>query len=79
MTAPDLRAVRAAVRAGVGISVLPRYLVQDDILDGRLDERGREVDVTPNRFHLAVRDDGPRGRSLARWLLAQSDELQRQL
>ncbi|SEJ57890.1 DNA-binding transcriptional regulator, LysR family [Arthrobacter sp. yr096] len=33
---PDLRGVRAAVIAGAGMSVLPRYLVEVDLADGAL-------------------------------------------
>jgi DNA-binding transcriptional LysR family regulator len=33
---PDLRGVRAAVVAGVGMSVLPRYLIVDDLASGAL-------------------------------------------
>ena len=33
---PDLRGIRTAVLAGVGMSVLPRYLVDDDLASGAL-------------------------------------------
>jgi len=36
LVVPDLRAVAAAVAAGHGVSVLPRYLVADDLAAGRL-------------------------------------------
>ena len=36
LTVPDLRAVRAAVVAGAGVSVLPRYLVEQELAEGRL-------------------------------------------
>lgn len=33
---PDLRAIRAALVGGAGMSVLPRYLIQKDLVDGDL-------------------------------------------
>ena len=52
---PDLRMIAAALRGGQGMSVLPRYLVADDILAGRLVELHRP-DVLPlNTVHLATR------------------------
>lgn len=38
LTAPDLRAVLAAVVAGAGVTVLPRYLCEAELADGRLHE-----------------------------------------
>ncbi|MCZ4511117.1 LysR substrate-binding domain-containing protein, partial [Streptomyces sp. ActVer] len=36
ITVPDLRGVLAAVAAGAGISVLPRYLCLDELASGAL-------------------------------------------
>jgi DNA-binding transcriptional LysR family regulator len=52
---PDLRSVRAAVRAGIGISVLPRYLVAGDLADRSLVAL-LEPELPPiNTLHLALR------------------------
>ncbi|MRG61226.1 LysR family transcriptional regulator [Agromyces sp. CFH 90414] len=52
---PDLREVAAAVRAGIGMSVLPEYLVRDDVDAGRL-VRLHEPEVPPlNTVYLATR------------------------
>ncbi|WP_336789281.1 LysR family transcriptional regulator [Gordonia malaquae] len=52
---PDLVAVKAAVVSGRGISVLPRYLVADELRSGRL-VQVHEVDEPPiNTVFLAIR------------------------
>ena len=51
----DLRAVRSAVLAGMGISVLPRYLIGDDLAEGRLVAL-LEPELPPiNTLYLAIR------------------------
>lgn len=52
---PDLRAVRAAVVAGAGLSVLPRYLVREQIADGYLVEL-HQPEVAPlNTLYVVTR------------------------
>ncbi|MGL4175654.1 MAG: LysR family transcriptional regulator [Dermatophilaceae bacterium] len=51
----DLRAVAAAVAAGAGYSVLPAYLVRDDVEAGRLVVLYDAPDSPINTFHLAWR------------------------
>ncbi len=51
----DLRAVRSAVRAGAGFSVLPEYLIVDDLADGTLVRLIEPEDVPINTFYLARR------------------------
>lgn len=52
---PDLRAVAAAAAAGCGITVLPRYLCEEQLADRRLTLL-REPEVPPiNTLYLAVR------------------------
>lgn len=55
LTVADLRAVRAAVAAGAGISVLPRYLVQDALDAGTLAELVRTDDPPINTTFLVTR------------------------
>lgn len=53
---PDLRAVLALVLAGTGISVLPRYLCSEHLIDGRLVTLA-EPELAPiNTGYLAWRD-----------------------
>ncbi len=55
MVIADLQAVRAAVLAGIGMSVLPSYLVAADVASGAL-VRLDDLDVPPiNTVFLAVR------------------------
>ncbi|SDQ92694.1 LysR family transcriptional regulator [Thermostaphylospora chromogena] len=55
---PDLRGVLAAVRAGMGVSVLPAYLCREDLAAGRLVAL-REPEPPPiNTGYLAVRSGG---------------------
>lgn len=52
---PDLRGIRSAVVAGVGMSVLPRYLVDADLAAGALVQLD-EPEVAPlNTVYLATR------------------------
>lgn len=52
---PDLRTIAAMVVAGLGVSVLPTYLVQDDLTAGRL-VRLADPELPPiNTLYLAVR------------------------
>ncbi|MFT4087903.1 MAG: LysR family transcriptional regulator [Gordonia sp. (in: high G+C Gram-positive bacteria)] len=54
LTLPDLQGIQAAVVAGVGISVLPSYLVAEAVADGRL-ERLDDVEEPPiNTVFLAA-------------------------
>ncbi|MGV9435753.1 substrate-binding domain-containing protein, partial [Nocardia sp. NPDC003648] len=56
---PDLRAVLAAVRAGAGISVLPRYLCAGELADGSLVTLLDPADPPINTGFLARRVGGP--------------------
>ncbi|MGW2826701.1 LysR family transcriptional regulator [Streptomyces sp. NPDC001443] len=58
---PDLRAVLAAVASGVGISVLPRYLVAPALSAGEVVLMHRPVVEPLNTLYLASRRDGPAG------------------
>lgn len=54
-TVPDLRTIAAMVQAGLGVSVLPTYLVEEELADGRL-VRLADPDLPPiNTLFLAVR------------------------
>lgn len=58
VTVPDLRAVLAALVAGAGISVLPRYLCQRELADGSLVAL-LDPEVAPiNTLYLAELADG---------------------
>lgn len=62
---PDLRAVLAAVTAGAGISVLPRYLAEPSLATGSVD-RLHEPEVPPlNTLYLATRLHGPANPTVA--------------
>ncbi|MDR6508615.1 LysR family transcriptional regulator [Arthrobacter oryzae] len=52
---PDLRGVRAAVLAGAGMSVLPRYLVEDDLAAGTLMSLHTPEVAPLNTVYLATR------------------------
>ncbi|MFI6812062.1 LysR family transcriptional regulator [Nonomuraea sp. NPDC050328] len=55
LVVPDLRGVRNAVRAGLGVSVLPSYLCREDLAAGRL-VAVREPELAPiNTGYLAIR------------------------
>jgi DNA-binding transcriptional LysR family regulator len=56
-------AIRTAAIAGMGIGYLPSFMIEKDLLEGRLvkvlaDTRGEEIAIHaiyPNRRHLSVR------------------------
>lgn len=52
---PDLRGVRAAVLAGAGMSVLPRYLVEEDLASGTLAVLHTPELAPLNTVYLATR------------------------
>lgn len=52
---PDLRGVRAAIVAGTGMSVLPRYLVEDDLAAGTLVTLHTPDFAPLNTVYLATR------------------------
>lgn len=58
LTAPDLRALAAAALAGAGITVLPTYLIADELADGRLSVL-RPTDDPPINTLSLVRRPGP--------------------
>jgi DNA-binding transcriptional LysR family regulator len=53
---PDLRGVLAAVLAGAGVSVLPRYLCDDHLRDGRLRELVSPPEPPINTLFLVWRE-----------------------
>lgn len=55
LVVPDLRGLLAAATSGIGATVLPRYLVADDLADGRLVELLPTEDPPINTLYLAVR------------------------
>jgi DNA-binding transcriptional LysR family regulator len=55
VTIPDLRGVRAAIVAGAGMSVLPRYLVENDLASGTLAALHFPVAGPKNTVYLATR------------------------
>lgn len=55
---PDLRALAAAAVAGAGVTVLPAYLIADELADGRLVVVCETDDPPINTIHL-VRRPGP--------------------
>jgi DNA-binding transcriptional LysR family regulator len=52
-TAPDLRVIRAMLRAGLGWSVVPDYLLLEDLREGVLVEIPAPAATPENAFHLA--------------------------
>jgi DNA-binding transcriptional LysR family regulator len=56
---PDLRAVLAAVRAGAGVTVLPRYLCAADLADGRVVALLEPADPPINTAFLVHRAGAP--------------------
>lgn len=59
---PDLRSIKEAVVSGLGISVLPDYLVDRDLGEGRLEELWRPAKPVTNELWLAFRSvDGTDG------------------
>lgn len=55
---PDLRGVARAAVAGAGVTVLPRYLIAEEVADGRLVAL-KETDDPPINTLFAVRRPGP--------------------
>lgn len=55
LVAPDLRMLRAAVVAGAGITVLPRYLIEAHLAAGQLIQLAAPPDPPSNTIHLATR------------------------
>lgn len=58
LTVPDLRALAAAAVAGAGITVLPTYLIAEELADGRLTVL-RPTDDPPINTLYVVRRPGP--------------------
>ena len=58
LVAPDLRALAAAAVAGAGVTVLPTYLIAEELADGRLIEL-RPSDDPPINTVFLVRRPGP--------------------
>lgn len=52
---PDLRAVLAATLAGAGVTVLPRYICEDELATGALREVIMRGELPTNTIYLAVR------------------------
>lgn len=63
--APDLRALAAAAAAGAGITVLPTYLIRDELATGSLIVLRPTEDAPINTLHL-VRRPGPLTDAVAR-------------
>ncbi|GGJ27526.1 LysR family transcriptional regulator [Streptomyces brasiliensis] len=59
VTVPDLRGVLAAVAAGAGFTVLPRYLCQDELASGILVPLHEPEDPPINTAYLVQRPDRP--------------------
>lgn len=59
MIVPDLRAVLAAVAAGAGISVLPRYLAEPALTAGTVVQLHRPEVAPLNTLYLATRRGAP--------------------
>lgn len=55
LVVPDLRGLRAAAIAGLGATVLPGYLIADDLQAGRLVEVWPTEDPPINTLYLACR------------------------
>ncbi|WP_433831767.1 LysR family transcriptional regulator [Actinoplanes sp. CA-015351] len=55
LVVPDLRALRAAALAGIGVTVLPRYLIAEDLRAGTLIELHPTDDPPINTLYLATR------------------------
>ncbi|MFE9836614.1 LysR family transcriptional regulator [Streptomyces sp. NPDC005551] len=59
ITVPDLRGVRAAVAAGAGVGVLPRYLCSEELASGALVPLLSPEDPPINTAYLAQRPGAP--------------------
>jgi DNA-binding transcriptional LysR family regulator len=55
LVVPDLRALRAAAVAGIGATVLPRYLVEEELRTGALIDLMPTDDPPINTIYLATR------------------------
>lgn len=55
LVVPDLCAIRTAIEAGVGASVLPTYLVEDAVQAGRLEALWQPTKPVTNQLWLASR------------------------
>ncbi|MEU8243176.1 LysR family transcriptional regulator [Actinoplanes missouriensis] len=55
LVVPDLRALRAAAIAGIGATVLPRYLIAEDLRTGALVDLHPTDDPPINTLYLATR------------------------
>jgi DNA-binding transcriptional LysR family regulator len=55
LVVPDLRALRAGAVAGIGATVLPRYLVEDELRTGALVDLMPTEDPPINTLYLATR------------------------
>ncbi|WP_229075506.1 LysR family transcriptional regulator [Actinoplanes sp. DH11] len=55
LVVPDLRGLRAAAVAGIGVTVLPRYLIADELGSGALVELHPAEDPPINTLYLATR------------------------
>ncbi|MEU4159213.1 LysR family transcriptional regulator [Actinoplanes sp. NPDC026670] len=55
LVVPDLRALRAAAVAGIGATVLPRYLVEEELRTGALVDLMPAEDPPINTLYLATR------------------------
>ncbi|BEL07733.1 LysR family transcriptional regulator [Actinoplanes sichuanensis] len=55
LVVPDLRALRAAAVAGIGATVLPRYLVEEELRTGALVDLMPTEDPPINTLYLATR------------------------
>ena len=53
-TSDDLEVVREAVLAGVGVAVLPRFIVGDSIDSGALQVLPASVELPPTELHSVV-------------------------
>lgn len=65
LVVPDLRAVLAVVVAGVGVSVLPRYLVAPALENGQVVQLHHPEAPPLNTLYLAVGRGAPRGPAVA--------------
>ncbi|MFC4013532.1 LysR family transcriptional regulator [Nonomuraea purpurea] len=63
---PDLRGVLSAVRAGMGVSVLPAYLCRRDLADGTLVALAEPEEPPINTGYLAVRSGAQARPAVAR-------------
>ncbi|MFD3534045.1 LysR family transcriptional regulator [Streptomyces sp. NPDC058664] len=66
VTVPDLRGVLAAVTAGAGFTVLPRYLCEAELASGALVALHRPDDPPINTAYLAQRPGRPAGPDVIR-------------